>query len=80
MNATGTGDETQRIDNDLGNESIQFSFNLAGTFDKIDLRYIEESSNEGTLHFAKCRVPSLELSSMYRKSILSKVPARLKEN
>lgn len=52
VNATGTGDETQRIDNDLGNESIQFSFNLAGTFDKIDLRYIEESSNEGTLHFA----------------------------
>lgn len=52
VNATGSGDETQRIDNDLGNESIQFSFNLAGTFDKIDLRYIEESSNEGTLNFA----------------------------
>ena len=52
INATGSGDETQRIDNDLGNESMQFSFNLAGTFDEIDLRYIEESSNEATLHFA----------------------------
>ena len=46
------GDNTTRIDNLAGNESIQFSFNLAGTFDGIDLHYIEESSNEGTLHFA----------------------------
>jgi len=47
-------EKTQRIDKENGGvgESIQFSFNLAGAFDEIDLQYIEESSNEGTLHFA----------------------------
>ncbi len=52
VNATGSGDETQRIDNKLGNESIQFSFDRSGTFDEIELFYIDKSSNEATLHFA----------------------------
>jgi len=51
INADGTGDETQRFDNDLGIESMVFSFDVGGTFNTLDLRYIEESSNEGVLSF-----------------------------
>ena len=52
INALGTGDETQRFDNDLGIESMVFSFNRAGVFQSIDLRYIEENANEAVLSFA----------------------------
>lgn len=51
VNATGSGDSTSRFDNVLGIESMVFSFDVAGTFDSIDLRYIEESANEGLLIF-----------------------------
>ena len=51
INATGTGDETQRFDNDLGIESMVFSFDVAGVFDTLDLEFIEESENEGLLIF-----------------------------
>jgi hypothetical protein len=51
INADGGGDETQRFDNDIGIESMVFSFNIGGTFQSIDLRYIEESSNEAQLVF-----------------------------
>jgi hypothetical protein len=51
INADGAGDETQRFDNDNGIESMVFSFNTGGTFQSIDLRYIEESSNEAQLVF-----------------------------
>jgi hypothetical protein len=52
VNATGSGDETQRLDNDLGVESIVFSFDIAGTLDSIDLRFIESSGTmEGELVF-----------------------------
>jgi hypothetical protein len=51
INANGAGDETQRIDNDNGIESMVFSFDVSGTFNSIDLRYLEESSNEGELIF-----------------------------
>lgn len=52
INANGTGDETQRFDNDNGIESMVFSFDVAGTFTSLDLRYIEESANEAVLSFA----------------------------
>ena len=51
INADGTGDETQRFDNDNGIESMVFSFNVGGTFDSIDLRFIEETADEGVLAF-----------------------------
>lgn len=50
INAAGTGDETQRFDNSLGGERMVFSFDVAGTFDSIDLRYIE-SATEAELVF-----------------------------
>ena len=52
INATGTGDDTQRFDNGLGVESMVFSFDVAGTFTSIDLRFIEEAANEAVLSFA----------------------------
>ena len=51
VNAVGGDSSTTRIDNGAGLESIVFSFDTAGTFQSIDLRYIEESSNEGLLIF-----------------------------
>lgn len=51
INDSPTGDETQRFDNDNGIESMQFSFNIGGTFQSIDLRFIEETSNEAILIF-----------------------------
>lgn len=51
VNAAGTGDETSRFDNDLGIESMVFSFNIGGTFESIDLRFIEETVNEAVLSF-----------------------------
>ena len=50
INATGAGDETQRFDNDLGNESMVFSFSVGGTFDSIDFEFIEDSA-EAVLSF-----------------------------
>lgn len=50
INATGTGDETQRFDNDLGVESMVFSFDVGGTFDSIDFEFIEDSA-EAVLSF-----------------------------
>ena len=50
INADGGGDETQRFDNDLGIESMVFSFDTNGTFNTIDLRYIEDSA-EAVLTF-----------------------------
>jgi hypothetical protein len=50
INASGTGDETQRFDNDLGVESMVLSFDIGGTFDSIDLRFIE-SATEAELVF-----------------------------
>lgn len=51
VNGNGADTSTTRIDNGAGLESMVFSFDTAGTFDSIDLRYIEESSNEGLLIF-----------------------------
>lgn len=51
INAVGGGDETQRFDNDNGIESMEFSFDTGGTFDTIDLRFIEDSA-EAVLTFA----------------------------
>ena len=44
-------DDTQRFDNVNGIETMDFSFDTAGTFDSIDLRFIEESADEGVLAF-----------------------------
>ncbi len=52
INSIGTGDQTQRIDNINGIEKIIFSFNTSGTFKSINLRYIEESSDEAILQFS----------------------------
>lgn len=52
INSIGTGDQTQRIDNINGIDKIIFSFNTAGTFKSINLRYIEESSDEAILEFS----------------------------
>lgn len=54
INASGADTETQRFDNDLGVgnfEAMVFSFNSAGTFQSIDLRYIADLSAEATLSF-----------------------------
>lgn len=51
INSQGSNDQTQRIDNGNGQESIEFSFNTAGILQSIDLRYIEESANEAILSF-----------------------------
>lgn len=51
INAVGTGDETQRFDNDLGDESMVFSFDIGGTFTSIDLRYVSTAFNEAVLIF-----------------------------
>lgn len=51
INAAGTGDETQRFDNDNGIESMVFSFNIGGTFQSLDLQFIEELTNEALLIF-----------------------------
>ncbi len=50
VNASGSGDDTTRLDNDIGIESIVFKFDVAGTFDIIDLRYIS-SDDEAVLTF-----------------------------
>ena len=50
INATGTGDETQRFDNDLGVESMEFSFNTGGIFNSIDFEFIEDAA-EAVLSF-----------------------------
>lgn len=50
VNALGGGDVTARFDQANGIESIVFSFNVAGTFDSIDLRYVDESA-EAVLSF-----------------------------
>ena len=52
INSIGTGDLTQRIDNINGIEKIIFSFNTEGTFKSINLRYIEEASEEAILEFS----------------------------
>ena len=52
INSFGTGDLTQRIDNINGIEKIIFSFNTGGTFKSINLRYIEEASEEAILEFS----------------------------
>ena len=51
VNSDGLADQTQRIDNINGKEAIVFSFSTAGILSTIDLRYIEESSNEAILSF-----------------------------
>lgn len=51
VNSQGGNDQTQRIDNSNDQESIVFSFNRAGILQTIDLRYIEESSDEAILTF-----------------------------
>lgn len=51
INSEGGSDQTQRIDNSNGLESIEFSFNTAGILQTIDLRYIEESADEAILSF-----------------------------
>tara|TARA_Y100000588_G_scaffold393103_1_gene507590 strand:- start:1424 stop:1756 length:333 start_codon:yes stop_codon:yes gene_type:complete len=47
----GTGDETQHFDNDLGDEPIVFIFNTAGTFQFIDLRFIDDGTADAVLSF-----------------------------
>lgn len=51
VNGNGPSDHTQRIDNSNGIEAIVFSFNTSGILNTIDLRYIEESTNEAVLSF-----------------------------
>ena len=52
INDVGGGDQTDRLDNINGIESLVFSFDVGGTFDSIDLRYIESSgTEEGLLVF-----------------------------
>lgn len=51
INAVGADAFTTRFDNAIGIESMEFSFNIGGTFESIDLRYIEETSNEAVLIF-----------------------------
>lgn len=51
VNSDGLSDYTQRIDNINGQEMIVFSFDSPGILDTVDLRYIEESSNEAILSF-----------------------------
>jgi hypothetical protein len=51
VNSDGLSDYTQRIDNTNGQEMIVFSFDSPGILDTVDLRYIEESSNEAILSF-----------------------------
>lgn len=51
INSNGANDYTQRIDNGNGIEAIVFSFNTSGILNTIDLRYIEESTNEAILSF-----------------------------
>ncbi|MFL2825606.1 MAG: hypothetical protein ACJZ8T_00860 [Coraliomargaritaceae bacterium] len=51
VNSDGLSDYTQRIDNTNGQEMIIFSFDSPGILDTVDLRYIEESSNEAILSF-----------------------------
>jgi len=48
VNAVGGDTATARLDvtTGVGTESIVFSFDVAGTFDSIDLRYIESSGEE----------------------------------
>ena len=50
INSNGANDYTQRIDNGNGIETIVFSFNTSGILNTIDLRYIEESTNEAIYH------------------------------
>lgn len=50
INASGTGDETQRFDNDNGIESMVFSFDVGGTFNTIDFEFIEDAA-EAVLSF-----------------------------
>ena len=50
INASGTGDETQRFDNDNGVESMVFSFDVGGTFNTIDFEFIEDAA-EAVLSF-----------------------------
>ncbi|PXA03751.1 hypothetical protein DDZ13_10680 [Coraliomargarita sinensis] len=49
-NSSGN-DDNDRIDNLGGLESMVFSFNSAGTFQSIDLRFVEETANEAQLIF-----------------------------
>ena len=63
INSQGTGDNTQRIDNINGIETIVFSFNTAGVFESIDLRYIEESENEAILSFQNGRTFELNTAT-----------------
>jgi hypothetical protein len=52
VNDSGADDQTQRLDNHNGIESIVFSFDTAGTFTSINLRFIESSgTQEGELVF-----------------------------
>jgi hypothetical protein len=44
-------DDNDRFENDLGIESMVFSFDTNGVFNTLDLRYIEEDSNEAVLSF-----------------------------
>lgn len=50
VNATGADKSTTRFDNKAGIESIVFTFNTAGTFDSLDLRYFT-SDDGATLIF-----------------------------
>lgn len=65
INAAGTGDETQRFDNDNGIESMVFSFDTAGTFDLIDLRYIDNAGAEAVLSFAGGNTYLLNYDNIY---------------
>jgi hypothetical protein len=51
INAVGTGDDTQLFDNNLGIESMEFSFDVGGTFNTIDFELIVNSA-EAVLSFA----------------------------
>ncbi len=44
-------DDGDRFDNLGGIESMEFSFNVNGTFQSIDLRFIDSASNEAILSF-----------------------------
>lgn len=56
-------DDADRFDNHGGSEAMVFSFDRAGTFQSIDLRFIEENTDEAQLIFAGGPTYELNLST-----------------
>lgn len=51
-NQSGGGDDSDTFDSNIGNESMTFSFSVAGTFDSIDFSGMTDSVEQATISFA----------------------------